>query len=52
MYFTQPTYKYQGSIEVIVVFLEEVSVVFRGLFAKLFVEVCTRVGFLLRGGCL
>ena len=38
------THEYQGSIEVVVVLLVEVSVILVGLFAELFVE--ARIGFL------
>jgi len=52
------TYKYQGGIEVIVIFLLEIPVVFVRLFSELFVEACARLWLLLcvtrfdRGGQL
>lgn len=44
-YFSYPAHRHHG-IEVARVFLEEVSVIFGWLFAKLFMEACRRVGSL------
>jgi len=41
------TYKYQGGIEVIMIFLLEILVVFVRLFSELFVEACARIWLLL-----
>jgi hypothetical protein len=46
----EQTHEYQGSVEVVVVFLVKVAVVFVRLFSKVLVEACARVRFLFREG--